>query len=683
MDVVSGEVKRDFDINPYSYATNSSRTLDPNEFYRRNYADFNIFHELDNNYIDIELRDLKFQGELKWKITDDLEWSNLMAIRTQASTQKHHIKDDSNQAKAYRAMGNSTIMQSNSFLYVDPDYPYSLPISVLPEGGILKRTDNTMLSTNFRSTARYNKMFRNGDIFNATAGLEISSTEREENWFRGWGMQYSLGKIPMYAYQVFKKGTENGTPYYGLGNTLQRFVAGFANFTYSYRGRYTISGTTRYEGSNKLGRSRAARWLPTWNISGAWNVHDEKWFYHLKPVLSSLSLRTSYSLTADSGPASVSNSMVIIGSATPWRPYSNLQESGLYIANLANKDLTYEKKKEFNIGTSIGLVDNRINIEADLFYRDNYDLIGVINTQGIGGEAMKFGNVASMKSSGVELSLTTHNIVARNKGDFAWTTDFIYTHTTNEVTELQSNRQMIEMISGNGFAKEGYPVRSLFSIPFAGLNEEGLPTFINQDGENTVTEIYFQTRDTGKGELDFLKYEGSIDPTDYGSLRNEFSWKGFRLNLFLTYSCGNVIRLDPVFSVSYSDLTASRREFNNRWAIPGDEAYTDVPVIASRRLYNKYGTKLSYAYNAYNYSTARVASGDFVRLKELSLSYDFDKELISKLKMSSLSLKLQATNLWLLYADKKLNGQDPEFANTGGVATPVPRQFTFTLKIGF
>ena len=90
----------------------------------------------------------------------------------------------------------------------------------------------------------------------------------------------------------------------------------------------------------------------------------------------------------------------------------------------------------------------------------------------------------------------------------------------------------------------------------------------------------------------------------------------------------------------------------------------------------------SYAYNAYNYSTARIAKGDFIRMKEISLTYDFPKRWIQKLKMSSLSLKFQATNLFLIYADKKLNGQDPEFFNTGGVAVPVPKQFTLTLRIG-
>ena len=69
-------------------------------------------------------------------------------------------------------------------------------------------------------------------------------------------------------------------------------------------------------------------------------------------------------------------------------------------------------------------------------------------------------------------------------------------------------------------------------------------------------------------------------------------------------------------------------------------------------------------------------------MKEISLNYDFPKTLASRMKLSNLSLKLQATNLFLIYADKKLNGQDPEFFNTGGVAAPVPKQFTLTLRLG-
>ena len=115
--------------------------------------------------------------------------------------------------------------------------------------------------------------------------------------------------------------------------------------------------------------------------------------------------------------------------------------------------------------------------------------------------------------------------------------------------------------------------------------------------------------------------------------------------------------------------------------MPGDEAFTDIPVLADYRGYIN-DSQLSRAYTAYNYSQVRTAKGDFIRMKEISLSYDFPKNWLTHLAVKALSMKLQATNLFLIYADKKLNGQDPEFFNTGGVAVPMARQFTFTLRLG-
>jgi hypothetical protein len=449
-----------------------------------------------------------------------------------------------------------------------------------------------------------------------------------------------------------------------------------------------LTGTYRYEGTTKLGKSRSARWLPTWNISGAWNISDEPFWRPLQDAVSHLSLKASYSLTADRGPSYVTNSTVVISSRTPWRPFANIREVALDIDQLANEELTYEKKNELNLGLEAGFLNNRINFTFDWYKRRNFDLIGPVNTPGVGGEVVKYGNVAEMKSDGFEISLTTQNIKTRS---FSWTTNLIYSHARNQVTKLQNISRVIDLITGYGFAKEGYPVRGIFSIPFRGLNEEGLPTFVDQESvwhEDTktldehisVSDIYFQTSDPEK--MHFLEFSGSADPTDYGSLGNVFTWKGLRLNVFLTYSFGNVIRMDPVFAASYNDLDSMPKEFNNRWTVPGDEKYTDVPVIASR-IQNRTNTELPYAYNAYNYSTARIARGDFIRMKEISLGYDFPRKVTEALHMGTLSLKVQATNLFLLYADKKLNGQDPEFFNTGGVAVPVPKQFTVTFKFGF
>ena len=674
VDAVYGEVKRDFDINPYSYALNTSRTLNPDEYYTRNYAPFNIFNELETNYMDIDVVNLRFQGEVKWTPFKVLELSALAAVKYSDTTRKHNITDDSNQAEAYRANYTTVIRDNNSYLYTDPETPFSLPEVILPAGGIYERTDNSMLGWDFRTTATFRQTFNRAHTLNAYGGMEINSTDRESNWFRGWGMLYNFGEIPNYDYRVFKRGQQDGSKYYSMSHSHDRRVAFFATGTYSYKGKYSLNGTVRYEGSNQLGRSRSARWLPTWNISGKWNIIDEPWMKNLQPVLSHAAIKASYSLTAERGPAS--NALTITRAYTPWRHTTIDNESLLHNTAIGNDDLTYEKKHELNIGLELGFLDNRINFTGDWYKRNNFDLIGPAYTDGTSGWVTKSGNTAAMKSSGVELSLTTTNIKAK---DFEWTTNLIYSHSQNVVTSLLSTKRVIDLVSGTGFALQGYPNHSIFSIPFMGLNDEGLPTFLDQNGEVTTTGIYFQTSDPSM--LSFLKFEGTADPTDVASLGNTFRWKGFRLNVFITGSFGNVIRLDPVFKASYSDLKAFPKEFNNRWVAPGDEDVTTIPVIASR-IQNSKDSHLRYAYNAYNYSTERIASGDFVRLKEISLSYDLPKKWAQAVSLNSLSVKLQATNLFLLYADKKLNGQDPEFFNTGGVAVPMAKQFTLSLKIG-
>jgi TonB-linked SusC/RagA family outer membrane protein len=670
---VTGEVSRDFDINPYSYALNTSRTLDPDEYYVRNYSPFNILHELENNHIELNVLDLKFQGELKWKILKNLEASALGAYKYSTSTQTHRITDNSNQAIAFRAMDDATMRDANPWLYTNPDVVNSLPVSVLPVGGFYRETKYSMSSWDFRGTLNYNDVFAEDHIVNVFGGMELNALNRTRSWFNGVGMQYEMGMLPTYDYLYFKQGNEENADYFTVSETRSREAAFFGTATYSYQGKYIINGTVRYEGSNKLGKSRSSRWLPTWNVSGAWNAHDEAFFKPILPIVSNLTLKASYSLTADRGPASVTNSRVVIGSYNPWRPFSAVKEPGLEISDLENSELTYEKKHELNVGMDIGFLDNRINLAVDWYKRNNFDLIGVVNTMGIGGQVMKYANVASMKSHGIEFTLSTRNIVTK---DFRWNTDFIFSNAKNEVTDLKTDSRIIDLVTGSGFTMEGYPVRSLFSIDFQGLNKNGLPTFINENGDLTVSGHNFQSR-----VKDYLVYEGPTDPTITGSLGNTFSYKNFKLNVFMTYSFGNVVRLDAVFSNRYSDLDAMPKEFKNRWTMPGDEQYTYIPVIPDRRQ-NQQDSRLSYAYNAFNRSDARVAKGDFIRMKEVSLMYDFPKSWIKNLKISDVSLKLQTTNLFLIYADDKLNGQDPEFFNTGGVAAPVPRQFTLTLRVG-
>ena len=671
-DAVSGAVSRDFDINPYSYAINTSRALDPNVFYTSSYAPFNIHHELANNFMDFDVLDMKVQAELKYKPITKVELAVLGAYKFSNTVQNHQVRDNSNFAMAYRAMDDATIRDANPWLYQDPDQTNSKKFSVLEKGGFQRETKYKMNSWDFRATASYNDVYNDDHIVNFYGGMEVNNTDRFRTHFDAVGVQYQLGMLGSYDYHYFKQLSEEGGHYFTLNNTYGRDVSFFGTANYSWKGRYSANLTTRYEGSNRLGKARSARWLPTWNVSGAWNAHEEPWFRKVfNNTLTHATIRASYSLTGDK-PA-VANSQVILKSVNPWRPFSSDQESALEVSDFANPELTYEKKHEFNIGTDLGFLDNRINVTFDWYTRNNYDLLGPRTTNGTKGTITEFANIASMKSHGEELGISTKNIMTK---DFQWNTDFIFSHVKTKVTKLDNRSQIFDMISGVGFTRKGDPYRALYSMDFKGLNENGIPTFINEKGELTTSEIEFQSR-----VLDYLVYEGPTDPTVTGSLGNTFSYKGWHLNVFATYAFGNKVRLDPAFNSSYSDLSSMPKDFKNRWTVSGDERRTSIPAIADLRTLQN-DLRLANAYNAYNLSTDRVAKGDFIRMKEISVSYDFPHAWVNALSLNTLNLKLQATNLFLIYSDKKLNGQDPEFFNAGGVAVPMARQFTLTLRLG-
>ena len=674
VDVVSGNVSRNFDINPFSFALNTSRTLDPNDVYTRNYAPFNIFQELDNNYIDVNVMDMKFQGELNWKPILGLEINLLGAYRINRSDREHIVLNTSNQAEAYRAgVNNPNIMYNNKYLYTDPDQPNSLPMSVMESGGIYTINRNSVKQLDFRGTVTYNHVWNDTHILNLFAGMEANKADYDASEHNDYGVDYNAARLWTNNYYFFKQAKEEGAELISFAKSWNRRLAYVANGNYSYKGRYVFNFTWRYDGSNRLGKARSSRWLPTWNVSAAWNAHEEpffqKWMEKTRGAVSHATLRLSYSLTGEQSAAS--NARAIFRSTNLWRPTGDQQETAIELAQYANKELTYEKKYEFNLGIDLGFLGNRLNLVSDFYWRDNYDLMGYVHTQLLG---QKYANVASMRSHGIEATLSSQNIVTN---DWRWNTDLTFSYCKTTITDLLSQARVIDLVQPSGYTRVGYPHRALFSIPFMGLNDEGIPTIMNEYGDITTTDINFQEYE----KLDFLKYEGSVEPTITGGLNNMIQWKNWRLNVFITYSFGNKLRLDPVFSAGYSDQSAMPKEFKNRWVTPGDEKITSIPAIASvRQYYND--MYLGYAYNAYNYSSARVADGGFIRMKDISLTYDFKPDLLKHIGLSSASLKLDATNLFLIYSDKKLNGQDPEFVNSGGVASPLSKQFTLTVRLG-
>lgn len=652
------------------YSLNTSRAMNPNESYTRSYARFNILEELANNYKDNKQADIKLQTQLQYNPLRQLALTALASIRYVNSHSEKIITEESNIARAYRAMDNSVIRGNNSYLYTDPFVPGIEPITVLPEGGFRDVTNNLYTNLHFRATARWADELGGGKhSYSLLAGMETTMTDKDVDWNRGYGLIYSLGEIPFFTYEAFKKLKEQNADYYGITRTHYRNTSFFGNASYSLLDKYSLYGTLRFDATNSFAGSPYLRWIPTWNIGASWQI-DKESFFPKNSILNSLQIKASYGMTGSEPYAK--NSLERITANTPWRSTENEKEFGLYISEISNKDLTYEKNYDLSLGVNTSLLSGRINLGVEWYSRRNRDLLGVVNTQGLNGHILKYGNVASMKSEGIDLSLQTQNIKTK---DFSWTTTFAYSRSSSVITELFSNESAYTMAQGNGFGRKGYPIGALFSFPFMGLNNQGFPTFRNQDGEQTVGNLRFSERE----RVDYLTYSGTTIPTDVGSLNNTIKYSRFTLGIFVTYSFGNVLRLNPYFNYIYDETQALGREMRNRWANKGDELVTNVPSIPTAIDVRDRGNELYNSYLAYNYSDVRIAKGDFVRLKELSIAYDFDSKVLRTIGLKRLGVKLQAENLFLLYADKKLNGDDPEYRLRGNV---VQKKLMFTLRVG-
>lgn len=677
-DSFNGDVSRDFDINPFSYALNTSRTLRPRdnngnlEYYRNNWANFNILEETENNYMDIDVKDVRFQIDASYKLTDKLTYDFNSAARYVNSTIEHNIKENSNVVGAYNADETTIVRDANIFLYTDPNNPDALPISVLPNGGIYIKTDNTLTSYYLRNSLTYKDVYNEKHEFDAFIGQELRYVDRDRNNFTGYGLQFGNGYTPFTDPRILEKIITQGDDYYSLSQERERTVAFFGKATYSYDDKYVFSLTGRYDGSNRQGKSSSSRWLPTGSVSAKWNAKEEN-FLKDSDVISNLSFRTSYGLVAT--PGSATNASAIFRSIITDRLSPQDRETYLNIAALQNSELTWEKQYELNFGVDLSMFNNKVSLSADVYKRDIFDNVDFVRTSGIGGQFIKQGNNADVESKGFELSLNTKNIVTDN---FSWSTTFNVSYINQKITNLENKPIALDLVDATGANIEGYPINSLFSYKFEGLDNRGLPTFKLPEGSNPSTGADFQ--DT-ENLTNYLVYEGSVDPNISVGLSNTFKYKNWNLNVLITGAGGNKIRLNPSFSSRYSDLNVFSRQMLSRWQNPGDENVTNVPVIASTSMVESID-RIERAYNAYNYSTERVADGDFLRMKSISLGYNFNKDFTDKLGLSNFSLKFQGTNLFLLYSDSKLRGQDPEFYSVGGVALPIRRQFTMSVNLG-
>lgn len=683
-----GSFERDFDINPFSYALGTSRTLRPRngqgelEYYRNNWAPFNILNEYENNYMKINLLDFKIQAEASYKIHPDIELTGLFSTRQASTSTSHYVKENSNVIQAFRANETPWVAQQNIYLVKDKDNPFLQPKVGLTHGGIFNKTETSLKSYQARIAMDYNKQLGQHDI-KAFGFAELRYADRSVNPFQGYGIQYDKGNQIFTNPLIFQKLINEGNDYFSLLERYDRGVTFSLSGTYGYAGKYIFNTVLNYEGANTAGRNSNSQWLPTWNVGAKWNLDQEE-FMKEQTHFSTLAIRTSYGLTAKMNEQAI-NSNAVYKNYILNRYNFNDRETALRLLHLENRDLTWEKMYELNIGLDMGFFGNKLSTTIDVYQRNSFDLIDLIRTSGIGGQYYKYANFGDMRTRGIELAIHSKNIETDN---FGWQTNFTISYMNQKITRLLNTPNTFDMVSGTGRGNVvGYPKGGLFSFNYQGVNSYGLPTFdfglypSNNRTNNNVSGADFTDTQYSKS---YLLYHGSIEPNLISGLSNTFTYKNWEFSFFVTAQAGNKIRLNPSFDPSFADLNVFSSEYYNRWLVPNDELKTEVPTLPSQDLIRLVGKEnIERAYNTYNYSQNRVADGSFIRMKNISIGYSIPKNILERYKIHSLSLRGQITNPFLIYSDKRLKGQDPEYYRSGGVSLPTPKQYTLTLNVSF
>ncbi|MBV6644357.1 MAG: SusC/RagA family TonB-linked outer membrane protein [Cyclobacteriaceae bacterium] len=677
LDPLTGQFNRDFDINPYSYSINTARSIRPYdengdlEFFRRNFAPFNILHELDNNFIEIEVLDISAQTDFEYSPVSNLSFKGVLQVRYANTERDHTVTENSNQAEAFRADDTQFIQDANNLLFADPDNPGLNPQVVLPQGGFKYLDQSDLLNFFSRISADWSKSFGGVHEVNALAGQEIRFTNRSSSSSTGIGVIYESGGVVVTDPNIIEFFNLQNIDYFSLDEEKDRFIGWFLNAGYAFDSKYVANATFRYDGSNQLGRSQQARFLPTWNVSGAWNLYNEP-FMDGVPVIDDVKLRATYGVSGNLPPDA--SALLNLQSDVTVRPTD--VEPFLFIEDLTNTELTWEKLKEFNVGVDFTMFNRKVNASVDYYIRNSFDLIGTVQTSGIGGRGLKVGNFADMEIEGFEFSLNSTNF---DKNGFTWKSNFNVGYSRDQITNLDFGPRYVDAIGQNGAGVIGRPRRALYSLNFAGLNNQGIPFFLNSDGEATI-DFDLQERQNLE---DILVFEGSTEPRGSGGFTNTFSYKGITLSVLLSYKFGYKIRLNDAFFANYTDFDALPGQLVDRWAVPGDENLTNIPTIVDQDIAQSNGD-IPLAYQLYNKSTERVANGDYIRLKTVRLIYQLPTSFVEKLGFSTANVSFEGQNLALLYSDREnLRGQDPEFFSSGGVSLPQPRLITFALNVGF
>jgi TonB-linked SusC/RagA family outer membrane protein len=432
-------------------------------------------------------------------------------------------------------------------------------------------------------------------------------------------------------------------------------VAVFSTVQFDYRRRYSLSGSFRRDGSSRFPPN--SRWGNFYSIGGAWNIDEEK-FLDKATFLDNLKLRVSYGENGNNT------------AATPygWRPtyaygagtaYNQQPGSALNSAG-TDPDLTWETNEVFNAAIDFSLFRERISGTVEWYKRTTSDLIfGVpvsIFTGTPGGSIAS--NIGTMENRGWEFQINT--VPVRTK-DFRWDIGFMISLNTNEIVKLPNNNA--DILAAPQIRRVGENVSAIYTRLWAGVDPATGAGQWYADANKTKTTTLPSYRDI----------IGQAMPKGFGSASTTFTYKGLSLDAQFNYQYGHTIYDQWGFIMwsdgAYPTLNKIRKQLN-RWQNPGDIAELPKYVYNNNSLSNAESSRWYY-------------KGDFIRLRDLTLSYQLPKTLLDRARLTNATFYIRGTNLWTKAFDNNVPF-DPEqgFNGINDLQVIIARTVTVGLTVG-
>ena len=543
---------------------------------------------------------------------------------------------------------------------------------VIQPGGILDQSQTELTANSARGQLNYSYN-RNKHAIDAIAGAEVREIVTSGSTNRLYGYNDDLATFapvdPTNYYTIYPAGygfpISNGE---SVSGTTDRFRSYFANAAYSYNSRYTISASARIDGSNYFGVAANQKNVPLWSAGFKWDI-DKEAFYHIA-WLPLLKTRVTYGYN---GNLNKQVTAFTTGRYEGADPYTN--QPFLTITSPPNKNLQWEKTAMLNIAVDFGIVKDIISGSLEYYSKKGADIIGENELPASTGfidindftNTVK-GNYANIKGHGFDLVLASKNI---NRA-FKWNTQLLLSYTTDKVTRYGGTivpASLVYFGSGAGsmvVPLKGKPVYGIYSIPWAGLDPAtGDPQgFINGKTSKDYDQLANPSR------LADIKYDGPARPEYYGSLVNTFSYKNLSVFVTLTYKFHYYFRRTSVNYYNLFNYYSADRDYAKRWQQPGDEKTTQVPSLVYPADYSRE--------SFYNSSSVLTEKGDHIRVQDVSLSYDIDKNVWKQLPVNRIKLYAYINNVGLLWKANK-QGIDPDYLS----GFPAPTTWALGLHVEF